>query len=347
MNSIVAIGLFGFVFGFFMQHARVNRNDVITGMAVMEDWTAAKTMGLAIGIGILSINAIVELGLATYHIKPVMMGGLVWGGLLFGFGMAVLGYCPGTLPISAGQGALDAWVGIAGGLLGGLVFTLLYPTLLPFLGPDLGPISVYSNIGEYRGAFHLATITISVIVLVCVYLVHQKEGSTDRRWITSGVGLALLNSVLLLNATAGRPIGASTTYPYVADVIAGVTDNDYFQKIQAPGHWELIFLGGAVLAGLVFALVKKEFEFRLVHSRWQQYKGDSPGLRIACSLIGGFLLIFGARMAGGCTSGLILSGGMQLATSGQVFAAFAFIAFILTGKLFYARSTGSESPASP
>jgi uncharacterized membrane protein YedE/YeeE len=65
------------------------------------------------------------------------------------------------------------------------------------------------------------------------------------------------------------------------------------------------------------------------------------------SLTGGFVLIFGARMAGGCTSGLILSGGMQLATSGLVFAAFAFIAFILTGKLFYARSNRSETQASP
>ena len=51
-------------------------------------------------------------------------------------------------------------------------------------------------------------------------------------------------------------------------------------------------------------------------------------------------------MAGGCTSGLILSGGMQLAKSGLIFAAFAFIAFILTGKLFYSRP-GSPSASAP
>lgn len=58
--------------------------------------------------------------------------------------------------------------------------------------------------------------------------------------------------------------------------------------------------------------------------------------------IGGFLLIFGARMAGGCTSGLILSGGMQLAKSGLIFEAFVFVAFILTGKLFYPGSMESS-----
>jgi uncharacterized membrane protein YedE/YeeE len=46
-------------------------------------------------------------------------------------------------------------------------------------------------------------------------------------------------------------------------------------------------------------------------------------------------LLFGARMAGGCTSGHIISGGMQLAVSSLVFGLFVFIAFIITGKLFY------------
>ena len=339
----IAIVLFGFAFGFLMQHARVNRNNVITGMAVMEDWTAAKTMGLAIGIGILLINLVVELGLASYHIKPVMMGGLVWGGLLFGFGMAVLGYCPGTLPVSAGQGALDAWIGIGGGSLGGLTFTLFYPVIEPLLGPNLGPISLFTAIGEYNLTFHFWAIAIAAIGIWCIFAVHSKEGSTDRRWIVSGIGLALLNTVLILDATTGRLIGASTTYPYVADGITSVTDNEYFQKIAVPGRWEVFFLTGAVLAGLVTALVKKEFKFELVHSRWSEYKGDSPRRRMTWSLIGGFTLIFGARMAGGCTSGLILSGAMQLAKSGVIFAAFAFVAIILTGKLFYSRQGKSET----
>ena len=59
-----------------------------------------------------------------------------------------------------------------------------------------------------------------------------------------------MNTLLILDATASRPIGASTTYPYLADVMAGLTDNEYFRKIAVSGHWELFFLGGAVLAGL-------------------------------------------------------------------------------------------------
>lgn len=339
----IMVVLFGFAFGFLLQHANVNRNDVIMGMAVMKDWTVAKVMGLAIGVGVPLVAVVVELGLADYHVKPVMGGGLIWGGLLFGFGMAVLGYCPGTMTISAGQGALDAWVGIAGGLLGGLAFTLTYPTLLPLLGPDHGPISLYSRIGDSPLVFLAFALVFGSIVVWCVFAVDRREGATDRRWIVSGIGLALLNTVLLLNVSAARPIGASTAFPYTADVISGTTNNAYFPTIQGHGRWELFFLAGAGLAGLIFSLVKKDFELRLVHKRWQQYKGNNPWERIVWSLIGGFVLIFGARMAGGCTSGLILSGGMQLARSGLIFAAFTFPSFLLTGKLFYGRPSDRES----
>lgn len=346
MSSIVATVLFGFIFGFFMQFARVNRNDTITGMAVLEDFTPAKVMGLAIGVGLLLVNPLVELGLASYHVKPVMMGGLVWGGLLFGFGMAVLGYCPGTLSISAGQGALDAWVGIVGGLIGGLVFTLLHPVILPVLGPDLGALSLFSTIGEFNFAFHALTIAIAAIVIWCVFAVDRREKGVDRKWIVAGIGIAVLNAVLMLDAVMGRPLGASTSFPYVADLITGVTDNGYFAKIRTPGLWEVWFLGGAFLAGLVPALIRKDFGLVLVHPRWKALKGDSPGRRIVWSLIGGFVLIFGARMAGGCTSGLILSGGMQLAKSGLIFGAFVFISFILTGKLFYDQPARSQHSTS-
>jgi uncharacterized membrane protein YedE/YeeE len=52
-------------------------------------------------------------------------------------------------------------------------------------------------------------------------------------------------------------------------------------------------------------------------------------------LVGGFYLIFGARLAGGCTSGHILSGGMQLALSSLLFAGVAIAAFLTMGYFFY------------
>ena len=67
--------------------------------------------------------------------------------------MAILGYCPGTLVISLGQGAMDALVGIIGGWLGGMVYTLLHPIIFPLLGPNLGTISLYSLTAESAPLF--------------------------------------------------------------------------------------------------------------------------------------------------------------------------------------------------
>ena len=259
------------------------------------------------------------------------------GGLVFGAGMAVLGYCPGTLAISAGEGSLDAWWGILGGLLGGWVYTLSLPALQPLLGPDLGKISLHSHMGNGI-LFSFSLVLISVLFVRLALWLDKMEGRKDRRWMYSGVALGVLELFVFLRFLTDRPIGASTTFPYVADVIAGTTGNSYFDKIRTPGHWELIFLGGAFLAGLILSLVKKEFSLTLIHERWKERKGTSSLKRILWSVAGGFILIYGARMAGGCTSGHILSGGIQLAASSLVFALFTFTGLLLTGWVFYGKT---------
>jgi uncharacterized membrane protein YedE/YeeE len=117
--------------------------------------------------------------------------------------------------------------------------------------------------------------------------------------------------------------------------MTGTTDNPYFAKIKGPGNWELWLLTGAFISGLVISLLRKEFKLTLIHSNWEKYKGKSIPKRIIWSFIGGFILIFGARMAGGCTSGHVISGGMQLALSSLLFGAFVFAGLLITGKYFY------------
>ncbi len=340
---IIYILLFGFLFGTFLQYARLNRYNTISGMATLEDLTVAKAIAVAIGVGAIFINLEIALGLAGYHIKPFLVGGVVLGGLIFGAGMAILGYCPGTLAVSFGEGSLDALVGIIGGLLGGLVFTLLFPILQNILGPNLGKISLYSLTGNFPLLFFLLIFVIGVAFIAMALWLHRTEKGTDWKWLYAGIGLAVLNAFVFLKFTTNRPIGASTTYPYVADALSGVTNNSYFSKIQKPGNWELVFLMGAFLSGFIFSVLRKNFKFILVHHNWRKYKGEAAGKRIFWAFVGGFILIFGARMAGGCTSGHILSGGMQLAVSSLVFGAVVFVSLIVTGKWFYRKNKSQVS----
>ncbi len=329
--------IFGFLFGAILQYAKLNKYNVISGLATLEDFTVPKALFLAIGLGALLLNITIVSGFAEYHVKPFILGGLLIGGIIFGSGMAILGYCPGTMAISAGEGSLDAVVGIIGGLFGGWLYTVLSPSLKGILGADLGKISL-STIIDSKILFFVAVLAFSALFIGISFFLDKKKKSDGKKWIYSGVSLAVLNVIVFLKATTNRPIGASTTFPYLADVITKTVNNDYFEKIKTPGHWELIFLAGAFLAGLIISLTKKDFKFKLIYSRWEKYKGKSKTKRILWAFTGGFLVIFGARMAGGCTSGHILSGGMQIAFSSLFFAVFVFVGLLITGKLFYKRA---------
>jgi len=330
----ITILILGFLFGAILQYASLNKYNVISGLALRENFAVAKAIAIAIGIGAILLNVEIAMGFASYHVKPFVVGGLILGGLIFGSGMAILGYCPGTLAISAGEGSLDAVIGIVGGLFGGVFYTLVLPFISPILGSNMGKISLNSLVGTNSLFFVLLFIIGGAFIFSAFYL-HKKDKDKSKKWIFSGVALAILNIIVFSSGVTNRPIGASTTFPYVADLFTGLTNNDYFNKIKTPGNWEMIFLFGAFAAGLAISLIKKDFKLTLIHKNWEKRKGNSNINRAIWSFIGGFVLIFGARMAGGCTSGHILSGGMQLAFSSLFFAVFVFIGLLTTGKLFY------------
>lgn len=142
-NLILGL-LTGIVFGFFLQKGRVAKFEVILGQLLLKDWTVTKIMATAIAVGSVGVYALVTMEMATLHIKPALLGGVIAGGLLFGAGMAVFGYCPGTGVAASGAGHRDALVGVAGMLSGAAVYVALYPGLKPMIMAfaDWGRITV-------------------------------------------------------------------------------------------------------------------------------------------------------------------------------------------------------------
>jgi uncharacterized membrane protein YedE/YeeE len=304
-------------------------------MAMLKDLTMAKAIATAIGVGLILVNIEIALGFASYHIKPLLLGGVIIGGLIFGSGMAILGYCPGTIPISMGEGSLDALTGFIGALAGGIVYTLVVPSLTSITGPDLGMPALITAFSGPSAGFIITLFLIGTLIVAVAFWLHRVEKGKDYNWLISGVALAMLTAGIFLKDVFDRVLGASGFYPYFGDMIAGLTESKYYQNIVKSGNWEMIFLAGAFLSGLVLSILRKDFKLTLIHDNWKKYKNDSNGSRIFWSFAGGFLLIIGARLAGGCTSGHIISGGMQLAASSWMFAIFVFGSFLLTGKLFY------------
>lgn len=114
----------GIVFGFLLQKGRVAKHSVIVGQLLLRDFTVAKIMLTAIAVGAVGFWGLVAMGVTTASVKPAEMGGVLVGALLFGSGLAVLGYCPGTTVAAVGEGRRDALAGLAGMIVGAFVFVL-------------------------------------------------------------------------------------------------------------------------------------------------------------------------------------------------------------------------------
>lgn len=119
----------GILFGFLLQKGRVLRYDKQIGALRLKDMTIVKFMLSAIVVGMIGTYALVDLGMAKLSIKPMIVGAVVLGGLIFGAGWGLLGYCPGTSLGAVGEGRLDGLWGIAGMLAGAALYAEAYPMM--------------------------------------------------------------------------------------------------------------------------------------------------------------------------------------------------------------------------
>ncbi len=133
----------GLVFGFLLQKGGVTRYNVIVNQFRFRDFTVLKTMLTAIVVGAIGIYAMLQLGMIKgLSVKGAELAMNAGGGLIFGVGMVLLGYCPGTALAAVGQGSRDALVGIAGALVGAGVYAEAYP----FLARTVEPIGKLGKI---------------------------------------------------------------------------------------------------------------------------------------------------------------------------------------------------------
>ncbi len=94
----------GIIFGFLLQKARVIRYDKQLGALRLIDMTIVKFMLSTILVAMVGTYLLKDLGLVKLSIKPTILGGVILGGLIFGIGWGLLGYCPGTSGWSTGGG---------------------------------------------------------------------------------------------------------------------------------------------------------------------------------------------------------------------------------------------------
>ena len=150
------LGLFfGTVFGFLLQKGGVAKYEVLMGALFLTDFTVMKIMLTAIATGMIGIFSMHTCGLVELHVKPTRYAANILGGLIFGLGFGLLGYCPGTGAAALGQGNYDAIAGVLGLLVG----SYLYAEMSGFLDSTVqkwgnrGKILLPDMINVSRGVF--------------------------------------------------------------------------------------------------------------------------------------------------------------------------------------------------
>ncbi|MGA7278180.1 MAG: DUF6691 family protein, partial [Desulfocapsaceae bacterium] len=163
----------GILFGYFLQRGKVLRYDKQIGALRLMDMTILKFMLTAILVGSVGIYLLKDLGLVKLSIKPTILGGTIIGGLIFGLGWGLLGYCPGTSMGAVGEGRWDGLWGLMGMLAGAAVYAEAYPLmkLTVLTWADLGKISL----PEILGINHWMVIIVFVFAVVGLFYWFEKK----------------------------------------------------------------------------------------------------------------------------------------------------------------------------
>lgn len=170
-------------------------------------------------------------------------------------------------------------------------------------------------------------------------------------WKVAGLALGLL----LIFATAMvKPLGVSTQYVVTDAIVLHsaapnlAESNEYLSKYGVKDDWGIgygwMLVLGMFIGGGISALVTKQFRDRKnpsIPSMWSAEFGESSPRRMMHAFIGGALLLFGARLAGGCTSGHMISGISQLTIGSFIFGISIFASGIVTARMLYKKRLAS------
>ena len=244
--GLAVAGLIGILFGWCLEQAGFGSSRKLTGIFYFRDMSVLKVMFTAVVTAMVGYQYLVALGwldpLGVFGLKTYW-GAQIVGGLIFGAGFVIGGWCPGTAAVGLASAKWDALVFLVGALLGTAFFNEVYTVVAPlYNGACPGVIHLHQSL-------HISTPWL--VVLFAVMAIFAFAGSTrlenrfggkpmpasrERKFNRTAAGILLLLAVGLLFLPARRtvaptakgastPATASAALPDVLTQVAGAADH--------------------------------------------------------------------------------------------------------------------------
>ncbi|KFA60048.1 hypothetical protein S40285_08964 [Stachybotrys chlorohalonatus IBT 40285] len=298
--------LTGVAFGAALVASGVFQPAVITAQLKLDDFrmlqsflTAAAASGIVVSAFQLSGHTKLpprrysSLGLFSFF------DGNLIGGLLLGAGMAFAGSCPGTVLAQVGAGSPSSYATLGGGIIGGLAWTGFLEQWTRSSASQSGsrdakrPLTVGELLGLHPSmAALLLQALMSLAVLSLLTFTNQASVQSLVPPVTGGLLISVTQLVSL--ALRRSTLGTSKAFEDVAQYILQAVG---LSKGPLPQSQNLIMATGVALGGFLLSVAYPSVA-----------SGPKPAISSAASAFGGFLMVVGARLAGGCTSGHGISG---------------------------------------
>ena len=173
MTALIYALIIGVAMGALIQRVRASSPAMIAANLRLENLSIIKFMATTIAIGaILAYVMLAVLGKDVMHfdVKPTYVIGVLVGGLVFGVGFALSGYCPGTCVVGAGEGRKDALFAVLGGVVGAFLFTILFSSVIAPMNKllDYGKLTLDQVIGlpAVRTAIGLGVVFLGIVYML-------------------------------------------------------------------------------------------------------------------------------------------------------------------------------------
>lgn len=193
-----------------------------------------------------------------------------------------------------------------------------------------------------RNVFHAIWLIVATPMLALAQTEAVDPGVTGPAWSPYLVGALIGVLSMFTFYFSAKALGASTAFASVAGLIGRLIAprhtyslHYYADKKASRIDWQVALVIGVIAGSFLAAWNGGEITGRWLPPMWVERFGDSVWLRMAVGFLGGGLMAFGARMAGGCTSGHGISGVMQLSVGSWISLLGFLVGGVVTAMLLF------------